>query len=65
MTTEITRATAHYTFRVNPSNRRLIDRKPNRARARWQAWRLFATEEEAARSLYRISAEAPESDKSP
>lgn len=50
MTIEITVAKSGYQYRLRPGAR-IIERRKNKSRARWQPWRLFDTHEQAKAAL--------------
>lgn len=54
MTIEINRQNSMYIYRVNPWNPRLIDRRLNRHRARWEPYRDCVTEVAARSTLLQI-----------
>ena len=51
---EISDATAKWLFRVNPFNLRCVDWKENKPRARWEPYKTYATQEEAAAALMEL-----------
>lgn len=56
MAIEITR-NGTYIYRLNPINRRIIDRRLNRHRARWERYRSYQTQAEALAALLKIEKE--------
>lgn len=51
---EINRAGSEYIFRINPHNSRLIDRRKNVHRGRWERFAAYRTEEEARTEILKL-----------
>lgn len=58
MSLEINRAHSPWVYRISPDNPRLIERKPNKARARWMMYRLCTTEQVARDALLKLERKA-------
>lgn len=54
MTIEITRAKSRYVYRTNPANSRLVERRRNKERSRWELYRLCRSTEEARSVLLKL-----------
>lgn len=54
MTIELSRGKSKYIYRINPDNPRVVDRRLNQHNARWQLFRLCASEQVAKDSLFRL-----------
>lgn len=54
MTIEINRAGSVYIYRINPHNLRLIDRRKNVHRGRWEPYWYYPSAEDAADALWDI-----------
>ena len=54
MTLEIMRQKSQTVYRINPENPRIIDRKRNVARARWEWHSYYLTDDQARTALFQL-----------
>ena len=59
---EINRAGSEYIYRVNPNNPRLVDRRKNVHRGRWEPHFYYPSAEEAAAAIWDIEHDEGDSD---
>lgn len=57
---EITREKSIYTYRLNPFNSRIIDRKENKHRAKWVSFATYASADIARAALLKLEARRKE-----